>query len=109
MMGHDMGVVCIVDSLRCLKENSLWRQKASDFHMPTRPKKFKLGGERTNRVAGTWLWCAIVWGLVSCVTAFPGSFFCPAPFKPYVYSYACKRSLDKSCGRYIVPKQARRR
>ncbi|CAN0150927.1 unnamed protein product [Ectocarpus sp. 6 AP-2014] len=44
MMGQDMGVVCIVDSLRCLKESSLWRQKASDFHMPTRPKNFKLGG-----------------------------------------------------------------
>ncbi|CAM9304219.1 unnamed protein product, partial [Ectocarpus sp. 12 AP-2014] len=44
MMGQDMGVVCIIDSLRCLKENSLWRQKASDFHMPTRPENFKLGG-----------------------------------------------------------------
>ena len=52
-MGQDMGVVSIVDSLKCLKEDSLWRQRASDLYMPTRPKNFKLGGERTRTVAGT--------------------------------------------------------
>ncbi|CAM9655915.1 unnamed protein product [Ectocarpus fasciculatus] len=44
MMGQDMGVVSVVDSLKCLKEDSLWRQRASDFNMPTRPNTFKLGG-----------------------------------------------------------------
>eukprot|EP00904_Undaria_pinnatifida_P013739 jgi/Undpi1/9496/HiC_scaffold_27.g11952.m1 len=47
MMGQQMGVVALVDSLAVLREQSIWRQNGTDWDVPRRPDKFKLSGAHT--------------------------------------------------------------
>lgn len=45
MMGEEMGIVAVVDSLAVLREQSMWRQSGTDWDVPRRPEKFSLSGE----------------------------------------------------------------
>lgn len=45
MMGKEMGIVAVVDSLSVLRQHSMWRQNGSEWELPRRPEKFGLGGE----------------------------------------------------------------
>lgn len=55
MMGQDMGVVAVVDSLAVLREKSVWRQNPADLAMPSMPAVFKLAGEHVAcGLSGGW-------------------------------------------------------
>lgn len=45
-MGRDMGVVAVVDSLKILRGDTVWRQKNEGYTVPIKPGEFNLGGER---------------------------------------------------------------
>lgn len=70
MMGQDLGVVAIVDSLKVLKEQSMWKQSEPDEDMPIRPNTFKLSGKRAHTVC---LFCCarggLLWALPSLLCA----------------------------------------
>lgn len=52
MMGQEMGVVAVVDSLAVLREKSIWRQNPADLARPSTPPNFKLAGEQVT--CGRW-------------------------------------------------------